>query len=170
MPVYEFYCGQCNTLFSFLSRRVNTTARPACPRCRTVALSRQMSVFSVSRGAGTGEGEGGSGGLADADPGRLEKAMEALGREAGRLDPGDPRGSAAFMRRFLEGAGLPVGAGMAEALSRLESGQDPEAVEADLGSLLESEDPFAGPGRKSRAGRARAAPAVDPTLYDLEES
>ncbi|MBU2488534.1 MAG: zinc ribbon domain-containing protein [Proteobacteria bacterium] len=165
MPIYEFHCENCNTLFNFFSQRVNTTARPPCPRCKDAILSRRMSVFSLSRGGGE-EAEAGI-----EDPGRMEKAMEALGREAGRINPDDPRQSAAFMRQFMEGAGLPVGEGMAEALSRLESGQDPEAVEAELGSLLENEDPFAGPGagRKPGGRGPFAAPRVDPRLYDLEE-
>jgi len=34
MPIYEFYCEDCNTLFNFFSRTVNTDKQPPCPRCR----------------------------------------------------------------------------------------------------------------------------------------
>ncbi|MCK4728291.1 MAG: zinc ribbon domain-containing protein, partial [Desulfobacterales bacterium] len=34
MPIYEFYCEDCNTIFNFFSRSVNTTKRPPCPRCK----------------------------------------------------------------------------------------------------------------------------------------
>jgi putative FmdB family regulatory protein len=50
MPIYEFYCEKCNTVFNFFSRVVNTTKTPNCPQCRK-ALKRQMSLFAkVSRG------------------------------------------------------------------------------------------------------------------------
>ena len=32
MPVYEFYCADCHTVFNFLARRVDTTASPAWTR------------------------------------------------------------------------------------------------------------------------------------------
>ena len=48
MPIYEFYCDQCNTIFNFFSRGVNTTKTPGCPKCRTRPLSRRMSAFAVT--------------------------------------------------------------------------------------------------------------------------
>ena len=50
MPIYEFYCETCNTVFNFFSRGVDTTKIPDCPKCRR-ALRRQMSLFAkVTRG------------------------------------------------------------------------------------------------------------------------
>ncbi|MDH3358296.1 MAG: zinc ribbon domain-containing protein, partial [Desulfobacteraceae bacterium] len=43
MPIYEFYCEDCNTLFNFFSKTVNTTKKPKCPKCKTKTLSKQMS-------------------------------------------------------------------------------------------------------------------------------
>ena len=48
MPIYEFYCDDCNTIFNFFSRSVNTSKRPKCPTCKTRKLSRVMSAFSVT--------------------------------------------------------------------------------------------------------------------------
>ncbi|MEI6128202.1 MAG: FmdB family zinc ribbon protein [Pseudomonadota bacterium] len=48
MPIYEFYCTSCNTIFNFFSRTVNVTKRPACPRCGR-ELERQVSMFSFSQ-------------------------------------------------------------------------------------------------------------------------
>ena len=48
MPIYEFYCDPCHTIFNFFSKTVNTTKRPKCPKCKTQALSRQMSPFAVT--------------------------------------------------------------------------------------------------------------------------
>ncbi|XCN71926.1 MAG: FmdB family zinc ribbon protein [Candidatus Electrothrix aestuarii] len=33
MPIYEFYCQDCNTIFNFFSSRINTEKRPDCPKC-----------------------------------------------------------------------------------------------------------------------------------------
>ncbi len=58
MPIYEFYCEKCNTVFNFFSRSVNTAKVPACPKCRR-PLTRQMSLFAkVSRGKEEPAGEG----------------------------------------------------------------------------------------------------------------
>ena len=33
MPIYEFYCPDCNTIFNFFCRRIVTDKKPACPKC-----------------------------------------------------------------------------------------------------------------------------------------
>jgi hypothetical protein len=50
----------------------------------------------------------------------------------------------------------------------MERGEDPDQIEAEMGDLLEGEDPFLLPGKKGgkTAGR-RPAPHRDETLYDL---
>ena len=46
--------------------------------------------------------------------------------------------------------------------------EDPEKIEAEMGDLLEGEDPFELPEKKGSMGRVqRAAPYRDDTLYDL---
>ena len=77
MPIYEFYCEDCNTIFNFFSKRVNTTKRPLCPSCKQKKLSRQMSTFASLTGA---KEEG----LDDLpiDEAKMEKAMSLLAREA----------------------------------------------------------------------------------------
>ncbi|RLB88031.1 MAG: zinc ribbon domain-containing protein, partial [Deltaproteobacteria bacterium] len=51
MPIYEFYCEECNTIFNFFSRSVNTSKRPLCPKCKRKKLKRQMSTFAPITGA-----------------------------------------------------------------------------------------------------------------------
>ena len=165
MPIYEFYCAGCHTLFSFLSRTIETKKRPACPRCRRPRLERHASTFAVTGGRPE---EDDSGGLpAGVDPGRMERAMEGLAREAEGLSADDPKAMAGLMRRFYEGAGTPMGEGMSEALERFEAGEDPEAIEAEMGEVLETEDPFAGHGPALRRIGRRSRPRVDPELYEL---
>ena len=176
MPIYEFYCSHCHRVFNFLSRTITTSRTPPCPRCRRPELARRASAFAISKGRKE-ETAGPEG--PDLPPGfdeaKLERAMSALTRDAESIDDDDPRQGARLMRQVFEAAGLPVGAGMDEALKRMESGEDPEKVEAEMGDVL-GEDPFAtgeGPdvGKpKERLGRLRRRllpPSVDPELYEM---
>lgn len=172
MPIYEFYCPDCHRVYSFLSRSVDTARRPACPRCARPALARRPSLFAISKGRPEPAGETAGGAdegpdpFAGVDEARLERAMQQVAAEAESLGEDDARGQARLMRRLFEAAGLPVQGGMEEALRRLEAGDDPEAVENELGDAFEGG--FEGAPRRSLAGlRRRLPPQVDPTLYEL---
>ena len=58
---------------------------------------------------------------------------------------------------------------MEEAIRRMESGEDPDKIEEDMGDFLEDEDPFAAKPKSSLAALQRKflPPKVDDTLYDL---
>jgi putative FmdB family regulatory protein len=161
MPVYEFFCASCNTLFSFFSKSIDTTTVPACPKCRR-RLKRQVSLFAcIEGGRRTEEGQEDF----PLDEQRLEGAMGALASEAGGIDESDPRQAGRLMRKFSEMTGVRLGEGMQEAMRRLEAGEDPDQIEADLGDVLQSEEPFQGGGKKMSA--ATRPPLRDETLYDL---
>lgn len=169
MPVYEFYCCDCHTVFNFLSRRVNTEKRPACPRCSRPELERQVSRFAFSRGRGD---EPEQEGMPDLDEARLERAMMSLAGEMEGIDENDPRQMARFMRKFSDATGMDLGDGFQEAMRRLESGEDPERIEEELGPLMEGDDalpenPFSRQGIRSLR-RRYVPPAHDETLYTLE--
>lgn len=163
MPIYEFYCARCNTIYSFFSRSVNTEKVPDCPRCKTKKLERRMSVFSVVSGRGSETDD--TDALPPIDESKMMRAMEMLGREAERMDGDDPRQAAAMMRKLSEATGLRLKPELEDALSRMERGEDPEKIEEEMGDLLD-DDPFSleGTGRK---GGQKAPPRVDETLYDL---
>ena len=87
MPIYEFYCEDCNTIFNFFSKTINTQKVPKCPKCKTKTLSRQMSAFAVTGRANEGD---------DADDlpideHKMEQAMQMLAGEAERINEDDPR-------------------------------------------------------------------------------
>jgi putative FmdB family regulatory protein len=164
MPIYEFYCPDCHTIFNFFSRHVNTTAEPKCPKCKNRILTRKISLFSVT-------GRASDDTAMDDLPineDKMEKAMEVLSRQADKIDENDPRQAANLMRQLSDMTGLELNAGMQEALNRMEKGDDPEKVEAEMGDLLETEDPFILPGKKGKRGiSVRMEPSRDDTLYEL---
>jgi putative FmdB family regulatory protein len=164
MPIYEFYCKDCNTLFNFFSRVVNTAKKPKCPKCKTRTLDRQMSAFAFTGRAKEADDE------ADVpfDEGKMEKAMQMLANEADRINEDDPRQAANLMRKLTDMTGMELGDGMQEALQRMEQGEDPEAIEAEMGDLLETEDPFVPAEKKGHFAKSAArAPLRDEKLYDL---
>ena len=164
MPIYEFYCDHCNTIFNFFSKTVNTRKKPNCPRCKTRILSRQMSAFAFTgRAKEDGEDED-----MPFDEHKMEKAMQMLAGEADKINEDDPRQAANLMRKLSDMTGLELGDSMNEALKRMEAGEDPDAIEAEMGDLLETEDPFLLPEKKAGASKAkRPAPVRDEKLYDL---
>ena len=173
MPIYEFYCPHCHRLFNFLSRSVNTDKVPPCPRCEGKDLARRVSAFAISKGRKE-EPARAPGPEPGIDEARLERAMESMAGEMEGIDESDPRQGARFMRRMFEAAGVPVAGGMEDALRRMEAGEDPEKIEAEMGDVFET-DPFSGVGEKDPAGagrglaglRRRLPPSVDPELYEM---
>jgi putative FmdB family regulatory protein len=163
MPVYEFYCIDCHTVFNFLSKTVNTEKRPDCPKCGRKELERKVSLFAFSRGR---KEEESADDMPDIDEARLERAMMGLAGEMEGMDENDPKQMASLMRRLKEATGLKLGDGMEEAIRRLENGEDPERIEADMGDLFDEENPFSFDGVKGMR-RRYTPPAHDDTLYPL---
>jgi len=123
MLVYEFYCPDCHTIFNFFSRRVDTETQPTCPGCDRPDLERQAYPFVISkvRGEHTEDAE---------PPPEMdeEQMMRAFASMVGV--------SRTLMRRTR------TGAGMVEAIRHMDAGEDPDQIEAELGDVLEQEDPF----------------------------
>lgn len=165
MPIYEFYCANCHMIFNFLSRSVNTTKRPSCPKCKRPKLQRKVSTFAISKGLS----EPAADGVADLDESKMEHAMMELASEAEGMSEDDPRQMARLMRKLYDATGMEVGGGMEEAIRRMEAGEDPDKIDEEMGDLLEEEDPFMPKGKKGLRSLTRRLkpPAVDDTLYDL---
>jgi putative FmdB family regulatory protein len=163
MPIYEFYCKKCNTIFNFFSGSVNVDKKPNCPICKKAKLDRQMSTFSTLKNKVE---DADKGAMPDMDESKMEHALSMLSKEVEHLDENDPRQAANLMRKLSDMTGINLGPGMEEALARMESGEDPEQVESDMCDLLEGEAPF---DLKGKAGKLlkKAPPRVDDNLYYL---
>jgi putative FmdB family regulatory protein len=167
MPIYEFYCHPCHTVYNFFSARVDTGTRPACPRCGLPELPRKPSRFATLKHGGEDAEDGDP--FAGFDDSRLEGAMESLLSETEGLgDEEDPRAMARLMRRFSELSGLEMGDRMEEMTARLEAGEDPDALEEEVGDLGDGEslDDFFRLKKALGEGRRRRL-KVDEELYFL---
>ncbi len=161
MPIYEFYCEDCNTVFNFFSKTVNTEKIPLCPKCRTKPLSRQVSLFAVTGKAKESDD-------LPFDEKDMERATEMFRKEAGKINEDDPRQAANLMRKLSDMTGMKLGDSMYEAMKRMEKGESPDEIEADMGDALDSDDMPLVPGKKAKAGKANPMEILrDETLYDL---
>lgn len=149
-------------IFNFFSSSVNVEKIPACPKCKKKNLQRQMSAFSTIKNRGDEDETD----MPDLDESGMEQAMNVLAREAEHMDENDPRQAADLMRKLSDMTGLHLGPGMEEALARMEAGEDPDQIEAEMGDLLEQEDPFSLKEKVSKIRRQRP-PKVDEELYYL---
>ena len=140
MPIYEFACPKCRKIYSFLSKRVNPTHSPVCPKCGNKKLEKQLSRFAMTKGlkeptAGGEPGEGDN--MPDFDDPKIASAMNELERDMESMDENNPKHMAHMMRKMKDV--LPPGTVPKEmdvAIRRLEAGEDPEKIEEDMGDLL----------------------------------
>ncbi len=187
MPIYEFYCPDCHTVFSFFSSRIDTAVRPACPQCGKPDLERKPSRFAALSGAKPGAGgemEGDADDpLAGLDEERMAGVMDSLAAEMEGMDDSaqqDPQQLARFLARFQEATGLEAGPKMEEMMARLKEGADMDELEAEMGGAAPESggeygeagggepDDFSDFFRAKRAAAARRkAPRIDETLHFL---
>jgi hypothetical protein len=104
-------------------------------------MSKQVSRFALSKGlkepAAKGEMAGAEPPMPDLDDPRIERAMMEIERDLEHLDENNPRHMAHMMKKMKDL--MPPGSvprGLDVAIKRLEAGEDPEKIEADLGDVL----------------------------------
>jgi putative FmdB family regulatory protein len=162
MPIYEFACPKCRKIYSFLSKRLNPGRPPVCPRCGSKKMSKQVSRFALTRGLAEPAAKTEAGGppMPDLDDPRVERAMMELERDLEHLDESNPRHMAHMMKKMKDL--MPPGSVPKEldvAIKRLEAGEDPEQIEADLGDVL-------GDFMGGEAGDGSGGYTRDSGLYD----
>lgn len=162
MPIYEYLCSKCNRIFSFLSLSRDPKRRPTCPRCGARDLARVPSSFAVTRARQAPAASGGDAGAGRSDDAAMQRMESEAMRMASELDESaaeDPRVMGRMMRRLAEASGEQVTPTMEEMFRRMESGEDPEALEEELGPQLEAE--------MGETGGEGGAPTRDDGLYDM---
>jgi putative FmdB family regulatory protein len=137
MPIYEFACPKCRRIFNFLSKRVDPDRLPLCPKCGNKKMEKQLSRFAMSRNLKESGGPDDGAGGPDFDDPRVARAMAEMERDMEHMDENNPRHMAHMMRKMKDL--MPAGAVPKEletAIKRLEAGEDPEKIEADMGDLF----------------------------------
>jgi len=139
MPIYEFACPHCRKIYSFLSKRLQPAGPPTCPKCGQRKMIKQLSSFAMPRGVAepSSAPEAGQDPMPDLDDPRVARVMSEMERDMAHLDENNPRHMAHMMKKMKDL--MPAGAVPKEfdvAIKRLESGEDPEKIEADMGDLL----------------------------------
>jgi len=137
MPIYEYLCKPCNTIFQFLVRSGRNENEMLCPKCGMKDLERVMSRFSTSS--------------SKSEPG------DDMASDLADVDENDPRSMARAVRKMAEEMGEDLGPELEHALGRLESGEDPEKIEQELEEM--------GFGDEDSSGMGAPSPGRDPGLY-----
>ena len=169
MPIYEFACPKCRKIFNFLSKKVAPDHVPACPKCGHRKLTKQVSAFAFNRGvkepsAAGGDTEAGGPPMPDMDDPRMMRVMVEMERDMEHMDENNPRHMAHMMKKMKDL--MPAGTVPKEfdvAIKRLEAGEDPEKIEADMGDVLGGLMGGEGEG----GGGPGAGYSHDSGLYDM---
>jgi putative FmdB family regulatory protein len=124
MPIYEYYCFDCRKRVSVFFRTMSVASDDAarCPNCEGKQLRRLVSRVSV---------------LKSEDRRMDDMADSSL---MSGLESEDPRALAHFMRKMSDEMGEPLDPEMNEVIGRLESGEDPEAIESSMPDLAGGAD------------------------------
>jgi putative FmdB family regulatory protein len=161
VPIFEFLCPVCNRIYSFLSLAATPSRKPVCPRCGATDLSRVPSSFAVTaaRKSRSDKPEKTEGPQDEAAMASMEREVMRMAGELDESDAEDPRTMARMMRRLAEASGEKMTPTMEEMFRRLEAGEDPDALEEELGPQLEAE--------MGDDGGEGGAPTRDEGLYNL---
>ncbi len=141
MPIYEFACPKCRKIYSFLSKRLNPERPPVCPKCGNKQLKKEVSQFAMTRGlkdAAVAPGAGDDPAAPDLNDPRMERAWLEMERDMAHLDETNPKHMAHMMRKMKDL--MPPGSMPKEmdvAIKRLEAGEDPDQIEADMGDVFD---------------------------------
>ena len=178
MPIYEFYCPDNNTVYSFLAKSLAYGDKtPRCPADPSFRMQKRVSGFAF---IGRAKEPSADAPMEDLDDAKMERVMAELERDMAGFDEDnpDPRQMAHLMRKMSDLTGEKLPAEMEEMVRRLEAGEDPEALEEEYGDALDADGMGEGEGGEGdessaaqlkRLRRRLLGPKRDPELYDMSE-
>ena len=131
MPIYEYRCADCRKKVSVFFRSFSAAdhEQARCPICHGTRLTKMVSKVRVIRGAASANIEDGF------DDSMLDD-----------LNENDPRSLGRMMRRMADETGEDMGPEFGEVISRLEKGEDPEAIEKSMPELSDMDSDTGGAG------------------------
>ena len=120
MPVYEYKCQVCAHRTNVrMSYKEYDRANPRCTNCNSSSLDRIISKVRISR----------------SEDSRLDSLSDPSNLSG--VDENDPRPVGKFMRHMGNEMGEEMGPEFDEMVDRLEAGETPESIEADMPNLSE---------------------------------
>jgi len=140
MPIYEYYCNKCNTIFSFLSKTFSVEKEPVCPRCKG-GLKKHVSSFAF------GQNQKG--------PDSLPMSTKMLDEGMKRLkdhDSKNPEDAAHLRKKFTKMMGVNFEEGKKKSDTALET---------------EYEEQGRGVKDKPLSDEHDVPPEIDETLYEI---
>jgi len=141
MPIYEYFCKPCNTIFNFYAKSFAADRQPPCPRCGGT-LHKQVSSFSLgSRLHGPGN--------LPLSPQRLEEGMRRL-EQFGQQNPQEAE---RLRKKFGEMTGVSFAEDRVRAASAASSPAEPEEPSSAAEEAMPDE--------------YGVLPERDPQLYEL---
>jgi len=141
MPIYEYFCVPCNTIFSFYAKTFSVDKEPACPRC-TGKLQKYVSLFSLGHKLKGPEDLPMSSQRLEEGMKRLETFSEKDSKEAARL-----------RKKFGEITGVSFDENKKKALAQKQDAEKPGQID--------------GSSQERFLGEQEAPPERDDNLYEL---
>ncbi|MDQ8202772.1 hypothetical protein [Pelagicoccus sp. SDUM812003] len=180
MPIYEFYCPENNTVYSFLAKSLSYGEKtPRCPADPSFSMQKRVSGFAF---IGKAKDPADADPMDDMDDAKMERVMAELEKDMAGFDEDnpDPKQMAHLMRKMTDLTGEKLPGEMEEMVRRLEAGEDPEALEEEYGDALDGMDEeggFGGEGEEKESAAAKIrrlrrrllGNKRDPNLYDMSE-
>lgn len=117
MPIYEYRCQDCGRTTTVFVRTIGDDPELTCGSCGGDSMTRVISRVAVLR----------------SEDSRLESLADPSNLAG--LDEEDPRSLGRFMRQMSREMGEDLGPEFDEVVDRLEAGQSPEDIEADMPDL-----------------------------------
>lgn len=155
MPIYEYFCRDCNVIFNFMSVKIAPAAAPICPRCDSQSMKKYLSSFSTSSAESAGELE--------VTEKRVESAFNNLLNRAEKLTDSDADEVSGLMHSFTKECGVEYTEKMTKVIGDISQGDEQIINKEDADYLLESSSNDEMLGKLTK----EADPEVDPRIYQL---
>jgi putative FmdB family regulatory protein len=122
MPTYDYRCNQCRrkVTLRYKTYADYDEATPTCTHCGSADLTRLISRVAISRSITSR---------------LMSGAWDDDDSALGDLDNADPRTLGRVLREMSAEVGEDIGPEFDEVVGRLERGENPEDIEADLPDL-----------------------------------
>ncbi|BHH82949.1 FmdB family zinc ribbon protein [Desulforhopalus sp. 52FAK] len=163
MPIYEYFCTDCNVVFSFMSSKVAPSKIPDCPRCSSGAMIKQLSAFTTPANSSSGNGT--------FDEDRVESAFTHLLEKAEHVSEHNACEVGGLLESFTKECGYEYTGEMRDKLSNMSTARSTPCEITPHELLMKKGDSSvsldAAKTEISDATVVANPPEIDPNIYKL---